>query len=200
MSVSGGWSGLPAQPRKPLNVRPRIVSAGRKEKWRMAASCSPIAGRATRYRFLYPSGVEVEPNPGTCTGMPRSTASVPRVPGVSSRPRIGDLGLIGDTRTAALVDTRGSVVWLCLPHFDGEPVFAALVAGRNGGLFTLGPASDANVVRRRYLNSSTVLETTWQVGDAHVVLTEGMVADVQDVLFPTFCLVRRLEARGAEVT
>ena len=63
---------------------------------------------------------------------------MPRLPEVSSRPRIGDLGLIGDTRTAALVDTRGSVVWLCLPHFDGEPVFAALVAGERGGLFLVG--------------------------------------------------------------
>src|SRR5215212_4171554 len=36
MSVSGGWSGLPDHPRRPLNVRPRIVSAGRKEKCRTA--------------------------------------------------------------------------------------------------------------------------------------------------------------------
>src|SRR5918995_3978590 len=199
MSVSGGWSGLPAQPRKPLNVRPRIVSAGRKEKWRMAASCSPIAGRATRYPFLYPSGVEVEPNPGTCTGMPRSTASCHGLPGVSSRPRIGDLGLIGDTRTAALVDTRGSVVWLCLPHFDGEPVFAALVAGERGGLFLVGPSGDAKVTWRQYRRGSTMLETTWSVEGAELVLTEGMVAEVEGALLPTSCLVRRIEARGAAV-
>src|SRR5215213_8261044 len=34
-SVRGGCRGLPAQPRKPLKVRPRIVSAGRKERCRM---------------------------------------------------------------------------------------------------------------------------------------------------------------------
>src|SRR5262245_56204382 len=29
MSVSGGWKGFPAQPRRPLNLRPRIVKVGR---------------------------------------------------------------------------------------------------------------------------------------------------------------------------
>jgi GH15 family glucan-1,4-alpha-glucosidase len=124
---------------------------------------------------------------------------VPRLPRVSSRPRIGDLGLIGDTRTAALVDTRGSVVWLCLPHFDGEPVFAALLAGEHGGLFLVGPSGDAEVTRRQYRRGSTVLETTWRVEGAELVLTEGMVAEVKGSLLPTFCLVRRIKARGAAI-
>ena len=107
---------------------------------------------------------------------------------------------MGDTRTAALVDARGRVVWLCLPHFDGDPVFGALVAGdARGGSFTLGPAGDAEVVRRRYRSGSTVLETTWRVGSALLVLTEGMVAEVEGSLFPTLCLVRRLEAHGEPV-
>jgi GH15 family glucan-1,4-alpha-glucosidase len=118
---------------------------------------------------------------------------------VNERPPITDLGLLGDTRTAGLVDARGRIVWLCLPHFDGEPIFGALVAGEGGGLFTLGPAGDAEVVHRRYGSGSTLLETTWRVGDAHLVLTEGMVADVEGSLFPTFCLVRRMEARGGAV-
>src|SRR6185437_15691851 len=33
-SVSGGCNGLPENPRRPLNVRPRNVSAGRNEKCR----------------------------------------------------------------------------------------------------------------------------------------------------------------------
>ncbi len=118
---------------------------------------------------------------------------------VNDRPAIGDLGLLGDTRTAALVDDRGRIVWLCLPHFDGEPVFGALVAGGDGGVFALGPAGDAEVVRRRYGRGSTLLETTWRVDGADLVLTEGMIAEVEGSLFPTFCLVRRLEARGGAV-
>lgn len=55
------------------------------------------------------------------------------------------------------------------------------------------------MVRRRYRDGSAVLETEWRVGPARLVLTEGMVADVGGTLFPTFCLVRRLEARGGSV-
>jgi GH15 family glucan-1,4-alpha-glucosidase len=118
---------------------------------------------------------------------------------VTGPPPIGDLGFIGDTRTGALVDGRGRIVWMCLPHFDGEPVFGALVAGDNGGVFALGPAGPAEVVERRYRNGSGVLETTWRVDDALLVLTEGMVSDVHGTLMPTFGLVRRLEARGGRV-
>ena len=114
-------------------------------------------------------------------------------------PAIADLALVGDTRTAALVDTRGTVVWLCLPHFDGDPVFASLLAGHDGGSFTVGPAGDAVVVDRRYRRGSTIVETTWRAGGAELVSTEGMVSEIDGALFPTLCLVRRLEAHGRPV-
>jgi GH15 family glucan-1,4-alpha-glucosidase len=121
-------------------------------------------------------------------------------PGMADQaPALRDLGLLGDTRTAALVDERGRIVWLCLPHFDDEPVFGALVAGDDGGRFALGPAGNAEVARRRYRSGSTLLETTWRVGAARLSLTDGMVAEVEGSLFPTFCLVRRLEAHGGAV-
>ena len=114
-------------------------------------------------------------------------------------PAIGDMGLLGDTRTAALVDISGHIVWMCLPHFDGEPVFATLVAGEQGGEFLMGPAGDAQLALRRYRTGSTVLETAWRVDSSTLVLTEGMVSEVGGSLLPTFCLVRRLEAHDGPV-
>jgi GH15 family glucan-1,4-alpha-glucosidase len=40
-----------------------------------------------------------------------------------------DLGFIGNCTFGALIDNQGTVVWSCLPRFDGDPVFAALLKG-----------------------------------------------------------------------
>lgn len=40
-----------------------------------------------------------------------------------------DLGFVGNCTYGALIDKKGTVVWSCLPKFDGDPVFAALLKG-----------------------------------------------------------------------
>jgi GH15 family glucan-1,4-alpha-glucosidase len=110
---------------------------------------------------------------------------------------ISDYGLIGDTRTAALCSSAGSIDWLCLPRFDSEPVFGRLIGGDGAGSFLLKRAARAGVVSRQYWPDSTVLETKWDVGRSEVTLTEGMVSEVEHELLPTMVLVRRLECRGA---
>ncbi len=42
--------------------------------------------------------------------------------------RIEDYALVGDMQSAALVSAAGSVDWLCLPRFDSEACFAAVLA------------------------------------------------------------------------
>jgi GH15 family glucan-1,4-alpha-glucosidase len=91
------------------------------------------------------------------------------------------------------------VVWLCLPFFDGEPVFATLLAGPGGGDFEMAPADGGELLRRAYRPGTTVLETAWRVGGAEVVATDGMIAEVAGTRLAAFCLVRRLEARGGGV-
>ena len=44
-----------------------------------------------------------------------------------------DLGVVGNGTFGALIDSVGSVVWSCLPAFDGDPAFCALLSPRNGG-------------------------------------------------------------------
>jgi len=38
-----------------------------------------------------------------------------------------DLGLIGNSRTSALVDRNASIVWWCYPYFDSDPLCCALL-------------------------------------------------------------------------
>jgi GH15 family glucan-1,4-alpha-glucosidase len=115
------------------------------------------------------------------------------------RPPIEDYGLLGDTRTAALVDSDGSVDWLCIPHFDGLPVFGRLVGGAAAGSFRLGPRHPAEVVARGYRTDTATLETTWRTDTGRLTLTEGMVAEVAGQLLPATMLVRRLTAPDGPV-
>jgi GH15 family glucan-1,4-alpha-glucosidase len=72
-----------------------------------------------------------------------------------------DLGLIGNCQFSALIDRTGAVVWCCLPRFDSEPVFAALLDADEGGQFLVGPA-DGRPGTQRYLDNTNVLETTFR--------------------------------------
>jgi GH15 family glucan-1,4-alpha-glucosidase len=116
-----------------------------------------------------------------------------------SLPDIGDYGLIGDGRTAALCSSSGSIDWLCLPRFDSEPVFGRLVGGDQAGSFAIH-VDGVRETTRRYRHRSAVLETTWRTGSSEIRLTEGMVLDVSSTLMPQLVLVRRVEARGARAT
>ena len=54
--------------------------------------------------------------------------------------RIEDFAVIGSTQSAALVHRDGAVEWLCLPRFDSEAIFAALLGGKEHGSCVNGGA------------------------------------------------------------
>ena len=112
---------------------------------------------------------------------------------------VEDYGLLGDTRTAALTDSTGSIDWMCIPRFDGHPVFGRLIGGAEAGSFRLGPLHPASVIDRRYRPHSATLETMWNTDAGRLTLTEGMVAEVTGRLLPSTLLVRRLRAEGGPV-
>jgi GH15 family glucan-1,4-alpha-glucosidase len=75
-------------------------------------------------------------------------------------PEIGDYGLVGDLRSAALISKQGSVDWMCLPRFDGPSVFGRILDWDKGGYLQVTPALHSTS-SRQYRTNSNVLETTW---------------------------------------
>ena len=51
--------------------------------------------------------------------------------------RIEDYAIVGDMQSAALICTDGSVDWLCLPRFDSEACFAALLGAPDHGCWRI---------------------------------------------------------------
>ncbi len=89
--------------------------------------------------------------------------------------RIEDHAMLGNCRSAALVDHRGTMDWLCLPRFDSDAVFAALLGDEQHGQWSLAPEA-AFESRRAYEDDSLVLCTTLQTETGTVEVTDFMVA------------------------
>ncbi|HET8961787.1 glycoside hydrolase family 15 protein, partial [Nocardioides sp.] len=86
---------------------------------------------------------------------------------------IEDYAVIGDRSTAALVGTTGSVDWLCLPRFDSPACFAALLGTADHGRWQICPVGEYDATRR-YLDDSTVLETTFTTPTGVIRLVDLM--------------------------
>jgi GH15 family glucan-1,4-alpha-glucosidase len=87
---------------------------------------------------------------------------------------IEDYALIGDTQTAALVSTRGSIDWLCLPRFDSGACFAALLGDEDNGCWTMAPAGPHRTTRRSYRGNTLILETEFTTDDGCVRVVDFM--------------------------
>ena len=70
-----------------------------------------------------------------------------------------NLGLVGNGSVGALVDARASVVWCCLPTFDGDPTFCALLSPRDGGGEWAIELEDLAGSEQSYLHNTAVLRT-----------------------------------------
>ena len=73
-----------------------------------------------------------------------------------------DLALIGNSSVAALIDPAGTVVWSCMPRFDSDAVFCALLRGERKpddyGFFEIELADFARS-EQAYISHTPILKT-----------------------------------------
>ncbi len=86
---------------------------------------------------------------------------------------IGDYGIIGDCRSAALISRQGSLDWLCWPWFDSHSIFAAILDTEKGGFWRIAPNREYRSTRR-YLPGTNVIETEFLTPSGVLRLTDCM--------------------------
>jgi GH15 family glucan-1,4-alpha-glucosidase len=87
---------------------------------------------------------------------------------------IEDYGIIGNARTAALVSRGGSIDWLCLPRFDSESVFAALLGDARHGRWLIAPEDAGAKLSRRYRGETGILETRFETEEGSATIIDFM--------------------------
>jgi len=70
-----------------------------------------------------------------------------------------DLAVIGNGRTAALVDPASRIVWWCFPRFDGDPVFCRLVTGGEEKGFSDVVLEDCVETTSEYVRNTAIVVT-----------------------------------------
>ncbi len=119
--------------------------------------------------------------------------------------RIEDYGIIGDTQTCALVGRDGSIDWCCLPRFDSAALFASLLGDERHGYWRIAPVASPKpgtgppllATRRQYRGDSLVLESTWELPEGTVRLTDCMPVreDHPEIVRMVECLSGEVQMR-----
>src|ERR1035438_4255634 len=78
--------------------------------------------------------------------------------------------------SVALIFTYGSLDWMCLPRFDSEACFAALLGTQDHGQWRIAPAgtTGASGATRQYAGDTLILHTQWETPDGAVRVTDFM--------------------------
>ena len=104
--------------------------------------------------------------------------------------RIEDYGLIGNTRSAALVSRLGSIDWLSFPRFDSAAVFAALLGDETHGHWKIAASDPAAVASRRYRPGTAILETRFETETGAATVIDFMPRPGDELAEEVIRLVR----------
>jgi GH15 family glucan-1,4-alpha-glucosidase len=116
---------------------------------------------------------------------------------------IEDHGLLGDGSASALVARDGSVVWMCVPRLDDDPLFCSLLDQTRGGKFVVAPEG-ATAGRQRYEPDTGILVTELRSPEGLVRITDCLTlragADLtEDVAAGRGELLRSVEVLDGDV-
>lgn len=106
---------------------------------------------------------------------------------------IENYGVIGDTRTVALVGIDGSIDWFCFPDFDSPSVFARILDQKKGGHFSIAPVREDVTHKQFYWPETNVLVTRFLSPDGVAEITDFMPIDEHGQMNRPRCLIRRIE-------
>jgi GH15 family glucan-1,4-alpha-glucosidase len=105
-----------------------------------------------------------------------------------------NLGVIGNSIIAALIDRMGTIVWSCIPRLDGDPAFCGLLAKEGEGIFAVDLVDQA-ASEQRYLGNTAILTTTLtDRSGAKIRITDFAPRFRQyERIFRPMMLIRRIE-------
>jgi GH15 family glucan-1,4-alpha-glucosidase len=86
---------------------------------------------------------------------------------VQAYPPLADYGYIGDCHSAALISRSCSIDWCCMPRMDSPSCFGRLLDWGSGGYCEISPRDPCDT-RRRYVEKTLILETTFRNSEAEV--------------------------------
>lgn len=68
--------------------------------------------------------------------------------------------VIGNCKSAALIDAVGTINWLCLPDFDSPSAFCSILDKKRGGFFKIR-VDHTFQITQRYIPNTNIAETTF---------------------------------------
>jgi GH15 family glucan-1,4-alpha-glucosidase len=106
-----------------------------------------------------------------------------------------NLGVIGNCAYSALVDERGRIVWCCLPRFDGDPVFNALLDPSEAGSVWTFEIEDFERSEQDYKPNTAILRTRLydRQGQGVEITDFAPRFNSRDRLFRPLTLIRRVK-------
>jgi GH15 family glucan-1,4-alpha-glucosidase len=104
-----------------------------------------------------------------------------------------NMGIVGNCSYIAYIDTSASVQWMCLPRFDSDFIFGALLDKKKGGEFSITPAGEFTS-RQYYVPNTNVLCTEFECSNGKFRVIDCAPRFPQyERYFKPLMLVRKIE-------